>query len=138
MKEVIKLSDGRIKVRTINDEPTKTQQHYKDQCDINKIIEKAKKGGGITHVNPHAGKYMDLTTMPADYLTAMDVVIKANEAFMELPAKVRDEFAHDPARLIKFLQDPKNTDRAIELGLVNRPAQVSPEQKPVDTKPKEA
>lgn len=138
MKEVIKLEDGRVKVRTINQEPTKTQQHYKDQCDINKIIDKAKKGGGISHINPHAGKYLDLTVLPADYQTAMEVVVKANEAFMDLPAKVRDEFGHDPARLIKFLEDPKNLDRAVDLGLVNRPVQPIVEEKPVDTKPKEA
>lgn len=128
MKEIIKTKEGRVKVVTNNELPTKTQQHHKENCDINVIIARAKRGGGISHVNPHQGRYMDLTELP-DYATALNTVIKANEAFNSLPAKVREEFQNDPKKLIQFLGDPKNIDRAIELGLVNK--KPDPVQPPV-------
>lgn len=137
MKKEIKLKDGRVKVQTIFDhekEPSLTQQHHKDQCDVNKIIARAKKGAAITHLNPYQGQYQDLTLLP-DYATALNTVIKANEAFMALPATVRDEFAHDPEKLIKFVADEKNYERALELGLVSKrkPVDTPTPEKPVDT-----
>lgn len=42
---------------------------------------------------------------------------------MELPATLRREFDNDPVKLLAFLQDENNRDRAIQLGLVNAPVQ---------------
>jgi len=56
-----------------------------------------------------------------DFQTSMNLMIKARNAFDSLPAKVRREFDHDPGRLIGFLEDPKNRDKAVELGLIERP-----------------
>ena len=47
--------------------------------------------------------------------------------FMALPSKVRREFDDDPGTFLDFANDPKNTDRMIELGLVKKEGVVSPE-----------
>ena len=46
------------------------------------------------------------------------MVVKAEEAFMTLPAVVRARFANDPAGIFTFLQDPANRDEAVKLGLI--------------------
>lgn len=102
------------------DEPTLTVQSFKDECDINKIVSRALQGSDITHVNARVAQYGDFTNVP-DFQQAQQLVIRANGMFMSLPAEVRERFANDPALMIKFLQDPKNRDEAVKLGLVNPP-----------------
>ena len=53
-----------------------------------------------------------------DYQDAYNMVVKAEEAFMTLPAAVRARFANDPAGIFAFLQDPSNRDEAVQLGLI--------------------
>jgi len=112
-----------IKVRTINNQPSRTDKSQKDQCDIKNIM---KKYGGIHQVPPLSkGTYMDLTTLPS-YQEALHTIRDADQAFDGLPAKLRKKFNNDPKEMIDFLADPSNTDEAIKLGLVNTPKPTSP------------
>ena len=63
-----------------------------------------------------------------DYQSMMDTLVQAQEAFDGLPADIRDYFANDPAQLIEFVNDEKNLEEAVELGLVE-PKEV-PEKTP--------
>lgn len=118
MKKIIQLPTGHIKVLTVNNEPELTQQHFKDECDINNIIKKYTRTGSITHLNAKKGVYMDLTTLP-DYQQSLNTVLKANEAFESLPSKIRKKFHNDPQQLIDFLSDDKNYEEAMSLGLMD-------------------
>lgn len=97
-----------------------TQQSAKDECDINLIVEKAKRGAIVSHVNPAAPQYGSLIGFPS-FREALDIVTKAQLAFAALDARIRDRFANDPAKLVDFLQDSKNLEEAIALGLVDKP-----------------
>ena len=55
-----------------------------------------------------------------DYADAQQLVIDANNAFANLPSRLRDRFANDPAKLLDFLSRKENLDEAISLGLVDR------------------
>lgn len=125
MKEIIVLPNGNKKVRTINNEPSLTQQHHKQECDVNYIVKKYQKTGQITHIARDQGVYADLTKSK-DFSDAMNTVVKAKEAFMTLPSDVRKRFGHNPQELISFLQDEKNLDEAIKLGLVKSKPNISP------------
>ena len=114
---------GRIRVQTVFTKPTRTQQHLKDTTDINKIIARYKKTGEITHLNSNTGVYRDMHQIP-DYETAMNTIIDANQKFEELPAKIREKFQFNPGNLISYLQNEKNREEAIELGLVKKPVPV--------------
>lgn len=116
MKKVIKLGNGNLKVQTVNQSPTKTQQQFKDQCDVNHIMKKYAKTGEITHLNIKKGQYLDMSDIPS-YDDALNIVIKAQKAFDELPSGARKRFNNNPAEMLSFLQDEKNTDEAIKLGL---------------------
>jgi phage internal scaffolding protein len=103
------------------EEPTRAQQHHKDECDINIILERFGKTGQVP-VNAISGTYGDFSGVH-DYHTAMNALIAAESEFAALPAQIRNKFANDPSNLVQFLDDPQNRAEAEKLGLVN----ISPE-----------
>jgi phage internal scaffolding protein len=115
------------------EEPTLAQQHFKDECDINTILEKF----SITGILPEAPlspRYGDFSGI-SDYHTAMNRVLAVKDEFESLPAQIRARFNNDPTELIEFLNDDNNRPEAEELGLVEKVAaevveatQVTPEK----------
>jgi len=99
------------------EEPTRAQQHHKDECDINVILERFGKTGHLP-VNAISGTYGDFSGVH-DYHTAINTLIAAESEFAALPAHLRQRFANDPANLIQFLDNPDNQAEAEKLGLVN-------------------
>lgn len=116
MKNITRHENGHKKVSTINNEPSKTQQQFAEQCDINNIMKKYKQTGEITHLNKKTGIYGDFSNMPS-YQEALHTVIKAEQEFMTLPADVRKKFDNNPQQFVDFINDPKNDEEAIKLGL---------------------
>lgn len=113
----IELRENKTKrVMTINEDPSLTDQQWQKSCDVNTIIAKYKKTGEIKHLAAHQGQYADLSELP-DLLTALNTVNTASSTFEQLPAQIRKYFANDPVELYTFLQDPKNDQEAIRLGL---------------------
>lgn len=117
MKQIERLENGRTRVRTINDLPSLTDQHYKDQCDVNNIIKKYKKTGQVTHLNRARGVFADLSGI-TDYHQMVNNIMTAQDAFGKLPAHLRSRFENDPGKLLEFLADSNNKEEAIKLGLV--------------------
>ena len=109
------------------------QQHYKEECDINTILQKF----NITGLLPESTlspRYGDFTGI-SDYHTALNRVIAAQDEFDGLPATIRARFNNDPAQLIEFLENSENRPEAEKLGLVepavseySEPAQSTPEK----------
>jgi len=100
-------------------QPTLTQQHSKDQVDINNIMKRYIKTGVLDHVAKYKPQYRDNNSI--DYQESMNIVIKADEMFSELPAQARKQFNNDPAAFLDFVQDPANHDKLHELGLTEIP-----------------
>lgn len=98
------------------EEPSMTVQSMKDECDINKIIARVAKGGDLNHVEARVAQYGDFTNVPS-YDEALNLVQRAQGMFMSMSPEVRERFANDPGLMVKFLQDEKNYDEAVELGL---------------------
>jgi len=94
------------------------QQHYKEECDINTILEKFNITGLLPE-QPLSPRYGDFTGI-GDYHTAMNRVIAAQDEFEALPAQIRARFGNDPAQLIEFLENSDNRPEAEELGLVEK------------------
>ena len=99
------------------EDATLTQQHFKDECDINNILRQFNITGLLPEA-PISPRYGDFTGI-GDYHSALNQVIAAENEFMALPAQIRSRFDNDPAKLIDFLDNEQNQDEAIKLGLVN-------------------
>jgi len=121
MKKIIRSEDGKTKVFTVNELPTKTQQQFKIETDVNYIVSKYK-NTGIWPASQKIGQYLDVSEVP-DYHTAMNTVISAQNAFNALPAQLRNRFRNDPHELLQFLQNPENYDEGVKLGLFEQKQQ---------------
>lgn len=94
-----------------------TQQHFKDETDINNILKQFNITGLLptSPISPCYGDFSGIT----DYHSAINAVMAAEEEFDALPAQIRARFDNEPANLIDFLSDENNRAEAIKLGLVN-------------------
>ena len=99
------------------EEPTRAQQHHKDECDINVILERFGKTGQVP-VNAISGTYGDFSGVH-DYHTALNAIIASESEFAALPAQLRNRFDNEPSKLIEFLDNPQNKAEAEKLGLIN-------------------
>lgn len=115
----------RKRVQFHSDEPSMTQQHLKDQCDVNKILLKHYQTGIITHTNQAQGQSGDFSRFQ-DFRSNLEMVTNAMNQFNALPSQLRKRFANDPSNLMDFLQDPNNYDEAVKLGLVEKVAETKP------------
>jgi phage internal scaffolding protein len=111
------------------------QQHMKDECDINVIIERFGVTGELPNspVSPRYGDFSEVT----DYHTALNTINATMDDFMALPAKLRVRFDHDPVKLLEFLQNDQNRGEAIELGLIDGQPIAASIVSAVETKPVE-
>jgi phage internal scaffolding protein len=96
------------------------QQHFKEECDINTILQKFNITGLLPE-NTLSPRYGDFTGI-GDYHTAMNRVIAVQDEFEALPAQIRARFNNDPAQLIEFMENSENRPEAEELGLVEKAA----------------
>jgi len=115
----------RKRVTYQDDKPSMTQQHFKNQCDINQILKKFEKTGMITHVRSNQGAYGDFATSK-NFQENLNQVLNAQNAFDALPAAIRKRFSNNPLLLIEFVQNDENYNEALALGLVNK----KPDPKP--------
>lgn len=130
--------DGSIHVQTINNDPSLTVQSEGDQLDLNVIVKRFMKTGVMSNIRTDQPMFGDFTNIK-DYQTAVIALQDADEQFMTLPSQIRKRFENDPHKLLAFLQDEKNLQEAIALGLVDKPqAQKMPqgESTPSDATPK--
>jgi phage internal scaffolding protein len=98
-------------------EPSLTQQHFADECDINQIMKKYELTGLLpeTHLTP---RYGDTTLLP-DFQSAQNLIAQANQDFASLPAHLRKRFNNDPAEFVQYLSEPGHEAELRELGVLN-------------------
>lgn len=96
-------------------EPSKTQQSFKDDCDINVIVRRFGVTGQLPNVA--APVYGDFSQID-DFRSAIHAVMDAEDEFMKLDAKIRERFNNDPQELLEFCADTRNIEEAKKLGLV--------------------
>lgn len=107
---------------------SKTKESFAKECDINQIMLKYQRTGAVSHVNRHGADYGFATSM--DFSESMRVVKKAQDMFDDLPSSIRSRCGNDPAAFLDFVQDDKNKDELIELGLVEAPLGAVVEAEP--------
>lgn len=109
----------RVRVPANIPSDSETHQSFADACNINNIIRKYRTTGLVDHVNRYQGNYTDYSN-PVDYQTALNTIIAADEVFMSLPSDIRSRFENDPGKFLNFVDDPKNADALVEMGLAKK------------------
>ena len=106
-------------------DPSLTQQQFKEESDINTIVDRFMKSGVMP--NPvNMPQYIDYEGI-FDFQSAMNVVRQADENFMRMDAKVRARFHNSPQEFLEFFADPANSEEAVRLGLaVSKPMESPP------------
>lgn len=111
-----------------DDTESRAHQSFKDECDINTIVRRFGITGELPS-NVRVPQYADFEET-FDFMTSMNVIRDAQEAFMAMPSAVRDRFGHDPARFVDFFNDPDNRPEAEKLGIVTRRPVADPTPAP--------
>ena len=97
------------------DDDSLTQQQFKEESDINTIVNRFLKSGVLP--NPvNMPQYVDYEGV-FDFQSAMNVVRQADENFMRMDANVRARFNNSPQEFLEFFGNPNNSEEAIRLGL---------------------
>lgn len=95
-----------------------TDQSQKDASDMNLIVAKAVAGGFVDDIfRKPFWPDIDVTGVP-DYHTAQNLIAEAQEAFMKLDPKIRAQFNNDPGALLDFINDDRNYQKAVDIGLI--------------------
>lgn len=108
-------------------DPSLAQQSFKDETDINVLLERFKVTGQMPQGIrlPEYGDFTGLT----DFRTAMGALLSAQDEFMKLPADVRARFGNSPQAFLEFCSDKDNLGELRKMGLA--PDVVAPPPKEV-------
>ena len=105
-----------------------TQQHFKDDCDINKIVAKYMRGEDISRYQRTVLELGEDMPTSMELVEAENAYRKVSEAFQSLPAQDRDRFENDPSKFLKYMEDPKNVTESYDLGYRIKPEAPAPEK----------
>lgn len=100
--------------------PSMTRQEFADEADINVLMQRFERTGVMPSLDGSPPVYVDFTQMPPDLMHTMDMLNNAEQAFMQLPAKVRKEFDNSPYAFVDFASDPANLEQMRAWGLAEK------------------
>ena len=119
MKTVISKRENGIKRYQLDfsNEKSMTQQQFKQECDINSVLENYRKTGTPLPNPQFSENIVDLTAY-GDFQQSMDTIRESIELFEALPAALRKKMGNDPANLPSYLEE--NEQEAIKYGLMTK------------------
>lgn len=96
-------------------DPTRAQQQFKEETDINTIVERFGLTGQLPQNlrMPIQEEFVDVM----DYQTALNKIMEADDAFMKMPAAIRAEFQNDAGKFVEFVTNKENIAKCREWGL---------------------
>jgi phage internal scaffolding protein len=110
---------------SFKDSPSKAQQEFKDEVNINNIVDRALTTGVMPSGNRQP--LFDDFSEVHDYETVVDIVNNAETSFEALPSSTREKFGNDVTALLDFIDNPENKEEAVKLGLISDKPEYAPE-----------
>lgn len=113
-----------------NDSPTMTQQHYKDECDLNQILARHRVEGELNAMqlrqllaqsamgadSARVPRFEDVSDLP-DLSYIKKSFIAASRAFAHLPIQARVAFGNNPEVFYSAMTDKSQHGKVRDLGL---------------------
>jgi len=87
---------------------SQTQQHLRDELDINRILARFEVTGAVP-LTANKAMYGDFTGIE-DWQSAVEKVEKVQEDFMKFPPEVREHFGNSPGGLIEYARSHTYAD----------------------------
>lgn len=112
-------------------DPGMTLQAPAEEANINVIMKRfgVTNGSVLPHWGPGEGIYDDISEFPDDPTELANILREGELRFIMLPSDIRDRF-QTPAKLWDWINDAKNHEQAVELGLLKRLEHESPPAAP--------
>lgn len=124
----------------VNEEPSLTKQSFKDECDVNKIVA-AFDVSGVMPVGQTGGtvtpQFGDFASIP-DLAGVYAAIDKAKSDFDVMPLEIRERFNYNPELFLSFVNNPKNLDEMIRLGIAVKREEPKPEPVVTPKSPEES
>lgn len=103
----------------------RTKQSFKDECDINRLVERYPDVNSEGYMKSIAQQLSDSNLYgeydsSMDYSRAVEIVSRANEQFETLPSKLRERFGHNPVEFLDYVNDSNNLNEMISMGLAKQ------------------
>lgn len=102
--------------------PSLTQQHFKDECDINHIVATYQETG-IMPQGTREPLFGDFAGIPTSFQESQNLFKEAQDKFYSLPSDLRKMLDNSPQKLLEFMSNPANTEACVKFGLFNKPAE---------------
>lgn len=118
----------RLRVQSDCSGPSLTQQHERDETDINLIVKRYVRGDQSV-VNSREATYGDVSGA-VDLAEAFNRVEEAREQFASLPSSIRKIAENSPVKLLELLSTVDGVQDLVDAGLVvegYEPASQEPE-----------
>lgn len=126
--------EERIRPGLVCEVETKTKQDEAAACDINNIMARYQRTGVIDHLTRYAPVYGELTKVP--YEAAFESVQLIDDAFLTLPAVVREKYGNNPQAWIDAVEGVTEPDALRELLTGETPDPLpTPSPEPVSPSP---
>lgn len=128
-----------VRVLSLPKGEDRTQQHFREEVNINQIIAKYQKTNILTHVTKNRVRFGEFLEL-ADHAVNLDKVAKAQQSFDQLPSQLRNQFNNSIEGFFSFIQKPENKDQCIKWGIFDPPKEAkvgtptAPEPSPQSTK----
>lgn len=100
---------------TIIEGDSLARSEFADDCDLRTIIQRH------SMQPPSEPRYLDLTLLGDGLHDVLEFSRYVASEFDALPLPAREYFDYDPSRLVEFVSDDSNRDKAVELGLLPPP-----------------
>lgn len=94
----------------------RTVQSFKEECDINTIMNRYNSTGELPNLNSVDPQYLDCTAM--DFQAHQNIIAGAQTLFNELPSALRSRFENDPGQFLDFVSNENNRQELAEMGLL--------------------
>ncbi len=91
----------------------RTKQSQRDECDINKLLERYQRDASLGHLEKYQGVYGNYADY--DFENHVTKIAEMQTIFEQLPAEVKKDFGQKPDKFFEFVTDPANAERLPEL-----------------------
>ncbi len=91
----------------------RTKQSQKDECDINKLLERYQRDASLGHLEKYQGVYGNYADY--DFENHVTKIAEMNTIFEQLPAEVKRDFGQSTNKFFEFVTNPENENRLAEL-----------------------